>query len=733
MQLENNLNKNEEVIDLLAYWKVILKYKFKIIGFAFFTTLLVAVLVAGMKPVYRATASILIKAEQDKAVSIDDVYTLDTSRKEYFLTQYEILKSRSVAEDSVDRVNLSQQAEYQAQPKNKLLDVKSLIRSFLPKPEKVKINDDANERAIKVQLVSAFQKNLTISPVRKTQLVNISFDAQDPVLAASVANIVGDVYIEQQLDAKLSVTKKAVGWLGNRLEQLRDKLDLSESKLQAFRKKENLIDIEGVGSIVADEVEDLLQNYRDARKRRVQTESIYLLVNNNNTELNIDDLSSLTEISSHPVIREIKRAEIEAEKKASELAQRYGPKHPKMISATAELATVRLNLKNQILKLVNGIKNELEAAKESERRLEEQLDVAKSQYQIVSGKEAEYLKLKREVESNRNLYNTFLSRFKETDIATDFDGQQARIIDRAEVPTNPIKPKKSLIVALAFVASLGLAIVMVLVLEALNDSFRTAAEIENKLGQRFLGLLPLLPHKKNETLKPHVYYDDEHKQFAESVRTLRTGFVLSHLDSEHKIVAVTSSVPGEGKTTTATNLAFAMSQMENTLLIEADMRKPSFNRLFSLPPYQAGLSNIISGSEPLDKCILKDAKSGLNFLPAGHIPPNPLELLSSDKFAALLEQLKNQYDRIIIDTAPTQAVSDALVVSKLSDSMLYVIKADSTKQALAKQGIGRLLEVEAKIDGIVLNQVNIKKGQDYGYQGYYDYYGYSEEPTQKKA
>ncbi len=764
-----------QLIDFLAaYWKIVGKFKWKIVSFAIANALVVAIFVAGLSPTYRATASVLIKAEQEKAVSIEDVYTLDTSRKEYFLTHFEILKSRAIASAVIQKISLDQHPEFAPKiessffkkltrglktlilnsksadtavpdkqetklaldelllenqtvtpvAENKLGFIERIqdaILSTLPKPPEKKVDVLEQKRKARVRLVNQFSKRLHVKPVRNTQLVKISFDAKDPRLAALVANATGEAYIEQQMETKLQVTKKAVDWLGTRLGQLRTKLDESELRLQAFRKKENLIDLEGVSSIVADELADLSNNYREARKRRVQAESIYLLVNDNNNS-DYDRLSGLAEISEHPIIAQIKKSEIEAEKKISELSQRYGPKHPKMISAQAELAVVQQNLHSQIEELVAGIATELASAKDREYRLAKQMESAKREYQSVSTKEAEYLQVKREVQANSNLYNTFLARFKETDVATNFQAQQARIVDQAEIPLRPIKPKKGLIVVLSFIVALMLAVVFVFILDALNDKFRNSSEVESTLGLRLIGLTPALMKEKNKALSVHAFFDEQYQSFAESVRTLRTGIVLSHLDKESMVLAVTSSLPGEGKTTTAINMAFSMAQVEKTLLIEADMRKPSFTRLFpNLPPYQEGLSNVIAGTSSLEECIVRDEKSGLDLLTAGQIPPNPLELLSSNKFADLLVALKSKYKHIIIDTAPTNLVSDPLVVSRLADSVVYVVKHNGTRHKVAKQGIGRLLEVEAKIDGVILNNVDMSKTSEYSYQSYEGY------------
>ncbi|TEW56149.1 polysaccharide biosynthesis tyrosine autokinase [Psychromonas sp. RZ22] len=719
----------EQIIDLKIYWKLLIKSKWKILGFAVFTTLLTAVFVAGMQPVYRATTSLLLESDQNKTVSIDTVYSLDTSRKEYFLTQYEILKSRIITEQVIDKLGLAYQPEFLPSDEPSLFsDVKSYIKSFLPIAEKNnEIIDEFDGRRDKVALINTIQSRIEIEPIRKTQLVNISFEAHDPKLAAMVANEIADTFITQGMASQLNSTKKAASWLQDRLEELRLNLENSIDLLQKYRVKENLIDIEskGVRSIASNELESLTQSYLDAKQKRFEAETIALFVSRVEDN-DIESLLSLPEISNHESVRAIKRVEIEAEKRYSELSFRYGKKHPKLIAAKAELAAVQKNLQQQVDKLVTGIGKDLSAAKDNERRFQRNLNKEKSKFQVITNKEQNYLKLSHEVESNRNLYDAFLERFKEMNITTDLETQKAQVVDPAEVPISPVKPKKTLLVLIAFAVSFIFAIILTFILNALNDSFRSAAEVESKLGIRLLGLVPLLHLKRKKGLPLYAFFDDAYRTFSEAIRTLRTGFVLSHLDDDHKVVVVTSSVPAEGKTTTAINIAFAMAQMEKTLLIEADMRRPSFTRVFSLDPYQSGLSNVISGAETLNDSIIHDEMSGLDILSAGFIPPNPLELLSSQKFATLLMKLKEEYDHIIIDSPPSLAVSDALVLSKSADSVIYVVRSESTKEATAKAGISRLVEVEVRIDGVVLNRVNIKKlKKNMDYAGYYDSYDYN--------
>jgi capsular exopolysaccharide synthesis family protein len=464
-----------------------------------------------------------------------------------------------------------------------------------------------------------------------------------------------------------------------------------------------------------------------ARNEKNKLESIIRVIDEYGRD-NLEVLQSIPDITSHRAIQDIKRTLVTSELKLSDLSGVYGPKHPKLIAAQAELASVQKNLSLQVQRLVKGVQKELNSSKRNVQALEIELTRIKKVYREITAKEYEYRKLSREVETNRNIYDTFFSRAKETEVTSDFNAAVARFTDRAFKTTNPIKPNKPLLVILAFVATFGFGLVIAFVLDALNDTFKTASDIENKLSQRMLGLLPLVVLKKNAALMLHYFFEGDSNKFSESVRTLRTSFVLTQLDKASKVVEITSTVPGEGKTTTATNLAFSLAQVEKTILIDADMRKPSICKRFNIPLYHPGLSNLITGTEQFADCIYQDEKSGLTVMPCGQIPSNPLELLLSPKFAVILAHLKKSYDRIIIDTPPVQAVSDSLVIAQQSDAVIYVVKSDDTRIGAVQDGIGRLINLNANIAGVVLNKVDTKKmAASEHYHGYYSDYTYGQE------
>ena len=720
----------EDVLDLRHYFAVINKHKWRISFLAIVVALTAAFLVSGVIPIYRATATLLIEADQAKAVSFDDIYGLDSNRKEYYTTQFEILKSRKIAQAVVEKLNLQNHPDFIAEPSFKsevINDIKSAI-PFLPKKQPVILSADEQAEMSLQSLVGVFLGRLSINPLRTTQLVDISFESSDAKLAALVANTVGDVYIEQNLSAQMGMSQKASGWLTTRLSDLRIRLDESESKLQQYRERENLVDVSGVVGLVSKELEQTSEQLVIARQVRNKLLSIVRVIDEYGRD-DLEMLGSISEISSQPIIQNVKETLATVERKVSELDQRYGPKHPKMIAAQAELLTVKNDMSDQVRRLITGVEKELTTSERNIEALEQELVRIKEQYQTLTAKEFEYRKLSREVETNSEIYNTFLSRSKETEVTGDFNSAVARFTDRAFRPQNPVKPNKMLIVILAFMASVGLGLVIAFVVESLNDTFKHINGTEDKLSQRLLGLLPLVSVKKKNGFLLHYFYDENGKRFAESVRTLRTNFLLTQLDKETKTIEITSSLPGEGKTTTAINLGFALAQVERTLLIDADMRKPNICKRFDLPPYHPGLANLISGTEKLNECIYLDEVSGLTIMPCGQRPPNPLELLTSPKFAHILEELKQSFDRIIIDTPPVQVVSDSLIIAKQADAVIFIVKSNDTRVGVAQNGIGKLVRVNAKIAGVVLNQVDTKKMSDSGYQGYYNDYSYGDEAS----
>ncbi|WP_020681869.1 GumC family protein [Marinobacterium rhizophilum] len=721
----------DDELDLLRLWQPIWRRKWSIATLMLVVMMLATLVALAMTPVYRAASTLMIEEKAAQVLSIQQVYGLDGNSSGYLQTQFELLKSRELAERVVHELSLNTHPEFDPRQQSaSLIDIRGLLdfNAWLPftTPEDVaEVDPELAEAQAFRAAVDTFMKRTTITPVPKTQLVKVQIEMADASTAARAANALARTYIDSQMEAKLEMTNNATRWINERLETLKVSLQESERQLQAFRDQENLVDLQGgVTTVSAGELSRTSDRLVDTRRDRDAAESQYRQV----AELKGGGWQRLTAapaVMSNPLVQQFKAQEAQALSKVQELSNRYGPKHPSMIAARSELNTATASLKSQVEQVVASIERAYQLAVANEDALQSSFELNKDEIQAITRKEFKLRELQREVDSNQALYNTFLNRLKETSATADLQSANARIVDRAVRPEVPVKPNRKLIVIAAGLLALMAGVGLALLLEMLNNTFKSTEEIEEQLNLPVLGILPLLKDKlRKDVAQMFGRGGETDRAFLEAIRTLRTGVVLSGLNKEQKVLLVTSSIPGEGKSSVAANLAQALGQMEKVLLIDADMRRPTAAKNFELPVGTPGLANLIAGIAKLEDCIYP--LDGVDLISAGTVPPNPLELLSSKRFAETLEVLGSKYDHIIIDSPPMQAVSDALMLSALASSVIYVVKAESTSVQLVRDGIGRLLQNRAPVSGVVLNQVDIEKAKKNGYShgAYYDY-GYS--------
>ncbi|RDV28128.1 chain-length determining protein [Alteromonas aestuariivivens] len=729
MDAERKRMESQGEIDLSVYIQPLMEYKWRIIAAALIATGIAAALLTKVIPEFKAEATLLIETEENKAVSIGDFYAVDSSRQEYLLTQFEILKSEQLAEQVMDEFNLQTKPEFNPA----LIAEKSFLEKlFIDLFGKEKVSNQPSQEKLDYEArqitLDNFRSKIKVSPLTGTQLVTISVESQDPELAAQLANALGDAYIESHLEARIGMTNKALDWLKERSERVASELQQAELALQKFKNDEQIVDMEdGFQTMNSSTIQNLNRSLLEVRNTRIELEA---LISQLDSALTSDfDLRTINKLNESIAVQDLIKAERVAESRLIELDQRYGPKHPKMIAAEADLKQTRAKLESQLSKEVNELNNQLKALKTRESQLERDLGEAEGQYLLTGQKEGEYRRLQANVERISELNNLMATRFKEMDITRDFNAANARFTDPAKVPIKPVKPNKKLILGLTFFLTTLIGCIFTLTLRFMNNTVRTATDVEDELSQRLLGVIPGLKSEKNKPIPLYTYFDQTKHSFSEAVKSLRTSYLLTYLNQPNTSTLITSAAPGEGKSTVALNFAFSLSQMGKVLLIDADMRRPSIAKRMSLPGYQPGLSNVLSGSHTLSQCIITDAKSGVDLLPAGQVSPDALELISSSSFAELLEKLKGQYSRIIIDSPPCQAVSDALVLAKYADSTLFVVKSAATGKEAVKSALGKLAFVGAKIDGVVMNSVDMT-----AFSGQYsEFYGYLDYASEKEA
>lgn len=718
-----NARMDEDEIDLAAYFKILSIHKWSIIGFSIFITLLTTLVVYSMDPVYEATTTILIESQEENVVSIEEVYGIPGAIDEYFETQNQILQSRYLAEKVIDALNIPRHPDFDPELQEPGL-VQTVVSwftvGFAAKEKKDVVVPDY---AVRNNIVGKFRGNLKVAPVRNSQLIKITFESRDPELSTNVPNTLADIYIHSDREARLNITKKATGTLTGRLTDLKQELQKSEKLLQTFRDKEKLIELGGVDSLAAIKLDTITVELVQARRNRNEVETIYRQVSVLKGQP-IEAFGSIPAILKDAGIQNARNAKTQAELRVSELSKRYGPKFPLMIAAKSELETASKNLNSHVLNVIESITKEYEVARAKESHLISEMNRTKRDVSEINRKAGQLQALERDVEANRNIYETFLGRFKETSAVSDIQPVHARVVDPAMLPSSPFKPKKRQIILIALVLSLIIAAMMAFLIEALDNTMEDGQDVEEKLHLPVLGILPELSLWLNKDIRLLRYFtDNTHTGFAENIRTIRSGILLSSLDDKQKVVLITSSVPKEGKSMLAVNLALALGQMGSVLLIDCDLRRPAIKKVFGLASNNTGLSHFMLGTHTLEQAIHVFKKERISVMPVGNIPPNPLEMLSSKRFAKGLEALKKKFNYIVIDSPPTVSVSDAIVLSLLVNQVIYVIKADEIPYQLAQDGIRRLQKVQAPIVGAVLNQVSPpRKSARYGH--YYTYYGY---------
>ena len=705
----------QERLDFVEYWRTLRKRKWAIMAFALVVTLLAGVVAFVSTPIYEAKTTLLIETNKQKVVTIEDVYGGVGASREYFQTQVEIIKSREVSLKTIAKLKLYDNPEFDPRvPKKGLAAFLEQVGFATQEEPKV-----WNEETLAEAAFGRFAGNLSIEPIRLSQLVVVRFTSPDAALAARVSNALAQTYIENDLDARYQMTRTASAWLQERLAGLKTKLNESEQVLQGYREKQGMVSVEKMAqSGAAQQMDQLQTRLIEARTRRAEIEATYKIVKE---AANAGDLASQPAVLNSGQVADAKRQATEAARKLADVSQRYGKEHPKYLQADSDAKAANDNLQRQIELVVGGINHEYERARSTEKMLESTLGAARGTVQSINRKEFELGVYEREVDSNRQMFDMFMKRAKETNVAGDLQTTVARVVDTAAVPDGPIKPRKMLIVAVALFMGLLVGVMIALLLEVLDNTLKNTEDVELRLKQPLLTVLPMLSKKDAlRTTSGHLISDSPNSLYSEAIRTARTGVLLSSVDLTSRVLLVTSSVPGEGKTTFSSNLALAHAFTQKTLLIDADMRRPSVAKAHGLDTNASGLSELVAGTAKLGDCLQKVKDSNLVVMGSGAIPPNPLELLHSERFGLTIEALRKNFETIIIDSPPVELVSDALVLAARASGIIFVSKAQSTPLPLVRKALQRLRRADGHIIGVVLNALDFNKAEKY----YGDYSGY---------
>jgi exopolysaccharide transport family protein len=737
----------DEALTLRRLYSVLRRRIALIAGVAFLVTSLAALFVYQITPLYRADVDMVVDGGRQKVVNAESV--VQSVQADFWTNETEaaVIASREMARKVVERLNLVNNPMFNPElrrPETGLFgSVFGPVREFVSAtlvapireavfgpetteamPAPAPMTADEKRDALIDQLAGAFLGGLNVVPHERSRVLTVTYTSTDPAFAALAANTTSELYILDQLAAKGDATSRASKWLSERVNEMRRRVIDSEQRLEEFRRTAGIVEIGGA-SLFQQQLVGLNEELIQARNKRAEAEARYEQVQ---TMLKAGgDSQAVAAVLDSRLIQGLRESEATLERKIADLSQQYLPTHPKLKQAQQELAAARSKIESEVAKISVNQDSELKIARAREanvgkeaRRLEQLLEQQKEA-------EVTLRSLESEVRANKQLYETLLSRFKETSVARDDLLQQAdaRIISRAAVPGSPFYPKRGLMIAAAFVVSIMIGIAIALVAEYLDSGFHSLNQIEAMTGQATIGLVPSLGDLQKLGKRPHeVALDRPNSAYGEAIRTLRTALLLSRVDNPPKTVLVTSSIPGEGKTSIALSLAaMAARSAQKAIIIDCDLRHSSLHTYLD-HPNQLGLGDYLAGLATLEDVIEIDPRSGVHFITGGNRAPNPTDLLGSAEMKKLIRQLSQIYDLVVLDTPPLLAVSDALVLVRHVDRSLFVVRWEKTRRESAIAGLRALVEAGGRLAGVLLSQVDMRKHAQYDFaDSAYSYYG----------
>jgi polysaccharide biosynthesis transport protein len=710
------------------YWRVLVRRRWTVITFFLVTVVVVMVWLFTARPVFTATAMLRIEKEEPRVLKFEEVLKAE-SEPNYYQTQNTILQSRAVASRVIDALDLSQHAEFQRT--GVLAKVSEVIVSWIPsrRPPTPQESDDL---AFESPVTNLFLKRLSVDPVRSARLVKVSFESYDPVLAARVVNTLGEEFIAQHLDDKVEATRYATQFLANQMEEARAKLQVSEERVNEFLKRNEIL------FVMSDKVPDrerqdlttlqlttLSDSLLKAQAERISKESVV-------HQALRQDVESVPAVLHSPLVTKLKEelASLEAEYRD----------YPRIQRTQQKIAEVRRRLRQEIDHILNALDAEYRAALLNERTIQQAVDRHRSLARQLGDQMARYNVLRRDVDTTRELYTSLLSRLKETQITSALLTSNITIVDRAEVPLTPSKPRKVLNFLVASLVGLVGGVGLAFFFEYLDTNIKDAKEVEAVLQVPSLGFVPsqavLQGHrarrrgvlaKRSDASGPFalIAHAEMESVLAEAFRNLRTSLLSSSPDHPPKTFMVTSIHSEDGKTSLATNLAITLAQLGHgeVLLVDGDMRRPSLHELFGVSQVP-GLSTLLTGQAEPGTVVNVTTVPNLYVMSAGRIPFNPAELMASTRLGQAIAVLEERFAHIVFDVPPLLGVSDALILAPKVEGVLLVLRHGRASRDTAQRAVQLLAFIRARLLGVILNDADGRAASagDYVYAGHSDHY-----------
>lgn len=720
-------------VHLSHYWNIILK-RWKMVTVILLTVVVTAFLGSYFtKPLYRARIMLQIEREDPNRITVDDLFRIEPSSQEFLQTQYALLKSRGMADRVVKDLDLLHDPELNPRGTDGL--------------------SASQKQDVADRIASEITGGIEVKPVPYTSLVDISFTATSPRLAQKIANGIGDSYIQMTIERKFDSVRQASTFLNAEISQLKSEIDSGEHQLQKFSAEKGIVSLEGSGNLIFEKMGALSDDLNKAQAIRMEKQSTWLTLKNASAD-------SIPEVDSNPVIQDLRADLLKLERDYEQKLSRLKPEHPEMIRLRDQIAGSRSNLNKAIQDVVTGVREsarkDYQSALAREQALQKALDEQKKRTIELNLNASDYLTLRSQISNKRNLLNELTKQLNETEVSARLKGSNSsniHFVERAELPTSRANATTYKNLRNAVPLGLVLALAAVFFIEYMDRSIKSTEEMEKITGFASLGIIPSAASKsrygysnygygygmysyvrgkrqKNQAGKSGddeeiqidlIPHSDARSPISESYRAFRTALLLSSAQSP-KVIVITSSLPREGKTTTAVNLAVVLAQMgKSIVIIDADLRKPRLKKIFGSRDH-AGLVNYLAAKVPLGDVVQESQVPHLSFIECGPVPPNPSELLASDRMVQLISEMREQFDFVILDSPPVMAVTDAVILGSIADGIVLCVHGGETSREIVRRSAERLRQANLVVLGTLLNNLDLRS---HGYRypkHYYDYY-----------
>ena len=707
------------------YWSILLKRKMVVIAPAIILVTLAAIASMRATPIYDALGRVSIHREGSGLAAFKEG-SVDMTQEDYdptiaLETQTRVLESDSLALQVVKRLHLDKNVKFAGPAAN------DKEKKTLQGPAQFSPNEETS-------LIDGFKGSLAVKNIPNTRLLEIHFKNQDPRLAAEIVNTLIAEYIEQNIKTKYDATMQASEWLTNQLADLQIKVESSQKKLVQYQQENGILGGDEKQNIIVAKLEDLNKQLTDAETDRIRKDSLYRQTLSANPENAIPAPQNATLLKLHD-------QELEVQKQYSQATLQFGPSYPKVVELENQLKQIQAATQAEVKKASRDIQGEYMTAVGREKMLRKAFEEQKQQANLLNQRAIQYSLLKRDADSNRQLYEGLLQRLKEAGMSAGLKSSNIQIVDPARVPTVPFSPNIPRNIELALMLGLGCGVAVAFVLEALDQTVHTAEQAEMISSLPSLGMVPLfrdrsltnkyftLAAKNDSASREVVALTHPKSEAAEAYRALRTSILLAG-GTTPQVLLITSPLPQEGKTTTCVNCGIMLAQQgRRVLLVDGDLRRPSVHLRLKIQN-KRGLTSILTGAATAADCIVDYPNvPNLSVLTAGPSPPRPAELLGSEKISILLEQWRKEYDHILIDTPPALSVTDAVLLSPKTDRVVLVIRAGQTTKGALSRARDLLMQVNAQVLGIVVNAVDLNAPQYYYYSYGSSHRGYYSDDT----